>query len=744
MKTITLLFLLISVYSYGQKKTGQIIIDSLLIEVNNPQKTNIDKCDLFINLSKSYYLGSNPTKVLEYAKKGFDLSSKINYKKGLAESKRFEAIAYLTMGNLTEAENTFNISFKYYEGLKDPLGMLACLSNLGTVNTIQNNYASALKYYQKAIKVCLESKNDKYIGIIYNNIGVIYSELKNYDLALEYFENSLKSQTKIDNKEGIASGFANIANVNFEKNDYEKSLKYYEKSLDKYLEINHKSGIAQQYGNIASVDVKQKRYSQANINLTKAIAINQEIKNKKGIAVNLQGLGNYYYEIKNYNEASKYSKKSNVLADEIGTKDVQKQTYDDLSKIYEKLGNADSSYFFYKKYIEIKDIIDNENTKKQISRLEVQYEFDTKEERYKTNELLAAEKLNQQFLILDLNKLKLVKTDKEKKIVELNFIKTQNDLKNEQLEKNSGLRLLEINKKQLQIRDKENLINKISLQYKEKQKWYLISGLVLFGIIGGLLFYQSRKRKQINLKLETLNQNLDEKIDELDQANKTKTQFFNILNHDLRRPVSNLIDFLQIQKNSPDLLNESTKNRIQETTLLSAENLLTSMEDILLWSKGQMENFRPEPQLININNIFEYSKNHFKSEDKILIIFENPNNISIFTDENFLKTIVRNFTGNAIKALVNAKKPIIVWKAWQEQNVNYLSITDNGAGANEEKFKALYDDSEVIGIQSGLGLHLIRDLAKAIDCEISVDSQVGVGTTFLLKMKGSVIEYCGI
>ena len=54
--------------------------------------------------------------------------------------------------------------------------------------------------------------------------------------------------------------------------------------------------------------------------------------------------------------------------------------------------------------------------------MEVQYEFDTKEERYKTNELLAAEKLNQQFLILDLNKLKLVKTDKEKKIVELNFI----------------------------------------------------------------------------------------------------------------------------------------------------------------------------------------------------------------------------------------------------------------------------------------------------------------------------------
>ena len=211
----TVLFLFIAAICFGQKKVGQIALDSLLMEVNNAQIKNSERCDLFINLSKSYYLSSNPTKVLEYAKKGLDLSSKINYKKGLAESKRFEAIAYLTMGNLTDAVSTFNTSLKYYKDIKDPMGMLACLSNLGTVNTIQNNYASALQYYQKAIKICLESKNDKYIGVIYNNMGVLYSELKNYDLALQYFKNGLESQTKINNKEGIAGGFANIANVSF-------------------------------------------------------------------------------------------------------------------------------------------------------------------------------------------------------------------------------------------------------------------------------------------------------------------------------------------------------------------------------------------------------------------------------------------------------------------------------------------------------------------------------------------------
>ena len=190
---------------------------------------------------------------------------------------------------------------------------------------------------------------------------------------------------------------------------------------------------------------------------------------------------------------------------------------------------------------------------------------------------------------------------------------------------------------------------------------------------------------------------------------------------------------MQLQKESPELLDDKTKQEIEEKTILSAENLLISMEDILLWSKGQMDNFEPQPKLILLNDIFEYAQNHFKSETKIQLIFENSNNISIFTDENFLKTIIRNFTGNAIKALINTENPIIVWKAWQEQSIIFLSITDNGTGANEEKFKALYNENEVIGIQSGLGLHLIRDIAKAINCDISVDSNIGLGTTFLIK-----------
>ena len=283
-------------------------------------------------------------------------------------------------------------------------------------------------------------------------------------------------------------------------------------------------------------------------------------------------------------------------------------------------------------------------------------------------------------------------------------------------------------KRTIEVKEKELQINKLSLKAKEQQKWYYLSGILFLGILGGLLFYQSKNRKKTNEKLQLLNT-------ELDQANKIKARFFGILNHDLRGPVSNLIDFLHIQKDSPDLLDEETKKRIENNTIKGTENLLSSMEDILLWSKGQMENFKPQPKNILVDQLFADNKKVFSGYNKIKFEYQNPDNISIFTDENYLKTIVRNLTSNAINVFSSTVNPTIIWKAWQENGISYLSITDNGPGGTEEQFRALYDDKEVIGIKSGLGLHLIRDLAKAINCEISVDSKQGIGTTFILKIK---------
>jgi|SRR6218665_965826 len=275
-------------------------------------------------------------------------------------------------------------------------------------------------------------------------------------------------------------------------------------------------------------------------------------------------------------------------------------------------------------------------------------------------------------------------------------------------------------------KDREIAVKKLQISHNETVKWYLFLGLGLLATIGLLLFYQNQHKKKLNRKLSKMN-------DELDQANKIKVRFFSILNHDLRSPVSNLIDFLHLQKDHPEVLDAISKKRIEDKTLASAENLLHSMEDILLWSKGQMEHFRPQPKKISIALLFEDMQQHFAAFDHISLSFENQENLQLITDEDYVKTILRNLTGNAIKALENVQNPKIFWHATTGNGKIILTITDNGNGVSSEKFNALYDDKEVGGIQSGLGLHLIRDLAKAINCSVELAYSNATGSCFILK-----------
>lgn len=282
-------------------------------------------------------------------------------------------------------------------------------------------------------------------------------------------------------------------------------------------------------------------------------------------------------------------------------------------------------------------------------------------------------------------------------------------------------------KQEIKNLSSQNTIKNIQIEEAGKQRLFLISGLVMAGIIGLLLFRQNQNRKKTNYKLQLLNQ-------ELDEANKIKARFFSILNHDLRSPVANLIHFLHLQKDSPELLDTETKKRMQDKTISGAENLLCAMEDILLWSKGQMENFKPQPKKIAVSQLFEDTQKVFSGYHNIQFEYHNPDNIEIFTDENYLKTIIRNLTSNAINVFTTTRNPAIIWKAWQENGKSFLSITDNGPGASQEQFRALYDETEVAGIKSGLGLHLIRDLAKVIGCQIFVHSKINEHTVFTLEL----------
>ena len=182
------------------------------------------------------------------------------------------------------------------------------------------------------------------------------------------------------------------------------------------------------------------------------------------------------------------------------------------------------------------------------------------------------------------------------------------------------------------------------------------------------------------------------------------------------------------------MLAADEKLAYQQQISQSVHDLLQTMETMLLWSKEQMENFKPHIRMIKISELFDYLQKFFTQPAQISIRFNNPEALEVPADENYLKVIMQNLTSNAIKALNNHPGGTIEWKARKEKGQTILSITDNGPGINEEQAKSLYQEGNSCNAKTGFGHHLIRGLAKAIRYRISVESQPGLGTTFALSV----------
>ncbi|MBP9097015.1 MAG: HAMP domain-containing histidine kinase, partial [Ignavibacteria bacterium] len=206
---------------------------------------------------------------------------------------------------------------------------------------------------------------------------------------------------------------------------------------------------------------------------------------------------------------------------------------------------------------------------------------------------------------------------------------------------------------------------------------------------------------------------------------------FGILSHDLRSPIANLITLLHLKKDGV-FENKKDEQGYTNNVIQSAEQLLENMETLLLWSKGQMQNFQPNYHTISVSELFRYIERFFEHEKQISIEFSNPQNLEIFSDELFLQVIMQNLTSNAIKALKTTQEPVIKWSAIQTDEGIRIQISDNGPGMDEQKLKDLLTVNQTLSQKNGLGLQIVNDLTKVIHCTLNFSTAPGKGFTTVL------------
>jgi hypothetical protein len=289
------------------------------------------------------------------------------------------------------------------------------------------------------------------------------------------------------------------------------------------------------------------------------------------------------------------------------------------------------------------------------------------------------------------------------------------------------------NEKEQQIAslDKENRLNVLELENASRTRLLLVFGLGALGIISLLLYFIYRNKEKLNKVLNERNDQLDNLNRDLGEANETKARLFGIISHDLRAPVGKIVSLLQLQKERHDLFNEEARNRHEERLKNASENVLETMEDLLLWSKSQMKNFTPEFVPVRVADVLEKEialvQEQLEEKDTV-IDCRVPLSFVKQSDENFLSVIVRNLLQNAVK-YSDEHKTITISSVGQE-----LLITNySSAKVSSEVLNKRLTNTQVNSNGSGLGLQIAADLATRIHTKLLFREETGATLTAVLR-----------
>lgn len=251
--------------------------------------------------------------------------------------------------------------------------------------------------------------------------------------------------------------------------------------------------------------------------------------------------------------------------------------------------------------------------------------------------------------------------------------------------------------------------------------------------------------RKVSERTATLNQQKEELEMQkllLEDANNFKSKFFSVLAHDLRGPITNIVQFASLLRQKMKANQFDSLGRIIELNYQSANGTRELLDDLLIWGKAQSDNILLNCEQISINEIIEaviQSYVNLAKQKDIVIQADVADGLYAYADSQTVKTMLRNLVSNAIKFSFPESKVIIA--AIEFDKMVQVSVTDFGVGMEPETLETIankgikHSSMGTAGEKgTGMGLKLILELVKLNEGEIYIDSEMNKGTTVRLLL----------
>jgi len=311
----------------------------------------------------------------------------------------------------------------------------------------------------------------------------------------------------------------------------------------------------------------------------------------------------------------------------------------------------------------------------------------------------------------------------------------------------------------------QNKTNVGNLTLAEKLGNHLLEYIILFVIFMLLLtiiilLHKSNIQKQKSKKLlEEKNKKLNKSIKQVQFATDSKTNFLLSVSHDMRTPMNAIItlDDIALQNlNDQKQVKESLEIIHYSSILL--HDLINNLLDMSSIERGtlKLEAFKCIDLKKHITELENLIKVIAKSSNITFKTVVNIKDQFVFTDSQKLQRIVINLINNSLKytkeggsvtLIVTQNDDFSLLPNFKENKKDYniytIAVKDTGIGISQDQIKHVFEKFYQVSPENnnlhnnlgiGLGLSITKEMIELLKGNISIDSKLGIGSTFTVNL----------
>ena len=225
-------------------------------------------------------------------------------------------------------------------------------------------------------------------------------------------------------------------------------------------------------------------------------------------------------------------------------------------------------------------------------------------------------------------------------------------------------------------------------------------------------------------------------------ASRTKSEFLANMSHELRTPMNAIIGFTRlVMRRSKDVLPTKQYENLGKI-LISADQLLALINDVLDLSKIEAGRIEIHPVNVALDVLVDdclHTIEPMASNKELRLVKEVETDLpTLFADKVKLEQILTNLLSNAVKF---TEEGTITLTARRRDGEVAIAVADTGIGMPEQALELIFEEFRQVDSTAareyggtGLGLSISRHLARLMSGDITVESTVGVGSTFTVRL----------